>query len=402
MLRRAVAPPGTRASDAGPVHQVCVRQTLSRAVAPEVVAKRLPQRALAEQRAPAAESKASRKRARSGKNPAAAHQASHPCGSLGEMTFLEKKSVQAEGVYQKKFDNFMEYVRKHKLQVDTLTALDRAATLYVNFLFFEGSDRSEATTVLAAIRFFREEVVRVSTSLKRASKALRGWRKMCPDKSRVPMPWMVAALVATCFAADGLLDMALYTVLVFVLYARPGEALRLTCQDVVPPSRMCQWWVIVLHPQEGEAASKTGMYDESLVLDNDKFAFVGPALRRMMRGKKAGDLLFNFSAAEFNVKFHGALNTYNLKRVGMVCSYQLRHGGASEGALSKARPLVEIQKRGRWTTLASVRRYENGGRAVEVFNRLSPHLQSVASRCADQIGKILSDGSRASRPPPDP
>ncbi|CAE8704798.1 unnamed protein product [Polarella glacialis] len=225
---------------------------------------------------------------------------------------------------------------------------------------------------------------------------------MCPDKSRVPMPWMVAALVATCFAADGLLDMALYTVLVFVLYARPGEALRLTCQDVVPPSRMCQWWVIVLHPQEGEAASKTGMYDESLVLDNDKFAFVGPALRRMMRGKKAGDLLFNFSAAEFNVKFHGALNTYNLKRVGMVCSYQLRHGGASEGALSKARPLVEIQKRGRWTTLASVRRYENGGRAVEVFNRLSPHLQSVASRCADQIGKILSDGSRASRPPPDP
>eukprot|EP00974_Lingulodinium_polyedra_P088554 8586919-Lingulodinium_polyedra.AAC.1 len=49
-----------------------------------------------------------------------------------------------------------------------------------------------------------------------------------------------------------------------------------------------------------------------------------------------------------------------------LLQYQFRHAGASDNALAGRRPMLEIMARGRWSTLASVRRYAKPG-AIQRF-----------------------------------
>ena len=68
-------------------------------------------------------------------------------------------------------------------------------------------------------------------------------------------------------------DMALYNELTYSTYARPGEALRMKAVDFVakqPGLDEYKFSVIVLAPIERGEASKAGIYDEVLVLDDTR------------------------------------------------------------------------------------------------------------------------------------
>ena len=68
--------------------------------------------------------------------------------------------------------------------------------------------------------------------------------------------------------ATQLPEAALVVMLSFVAYLRPAEPFRLLARQVVAPypaaGKGHQWWSVVLHPLEGERASKTGEFDESM------------------------------------------------------------------------------------------------------------------------------------------
>ena len=57
--------------------------------------------------------------------------------------------------------------------------------------------------------------------------------------------------------------------------------------------------------------------------------------------------------------------------------------------LQKVRTLEQVQKRGRWLTPKSVRRYTNGGRVSQVFQELSEKDRWEAMQAEIEITKTI-------------
>ena len=219
--------------------------------------------------------------------------------------------------------------------------------------------------------------------------------ELAPPLSRLPLPWSTTAAIANWMVLHGALEMAVLTVLTFVLYLRPSEALRLRHGDLVAPSRRgaqnLRKWSVVLHPQEGGTASKTGQFNESLLLDNVEFEWMGGVLRGLHRpGARDLEVFANVTYSEWARSFRQAGHDLGLQALGPPVLYQLRHGGASHEMLTGARGAKDIKLRGRWLSDNSLRRYEKGGRVAQQLALLPQRVQDHGHACADRIGRILS------------
>ncbi|CAK0851311.1 unnamed protein product [Prorocentrum cordatum] len=84
-------------------------------------------------------------------------------------------------------------------------------------------------------------------------------------------------------------------------------------------------------------------------------------LRDLERATPAIRPLFPFAAREFELAFGRAADSAGLQRL-RLRPRSLRHGGASVDFALNCRSLAEVQRRGRWTCAASVRRCEMAGR----------------------------------------
>ena len=145
----------------------------------------------------------------------------------------------------------------------------------------------------------------------------------------------------------------------------------------------------MLQPHERETASKTGEYDESIIVDNVQFKFVEGILSRRSRRLASDAPLFILAYPLWARQFHEASLVAGLAPLGPPTLYQCRHGGASHELLARQRPLDEIRKRGRWRTDASVARYEKGGRIQQQLGRLPERLLHHLRRCERRVGAIL-------------
>ena len=67
--------------------------------------------------------------------------------------------------------------------------------------------------------------------------------------------------------------------------------------------------------------------------------------------------------------------------------YRLRHGGASRDFATGDRKQPNIQRRGRWKTAKSTRRYEKGGRLGQLMRSLSQKVRDAAYKAAARIEK---------------
>lgn len=161
-------------------------------------------------------------------------------------------------------------------------------------------------------------------------------------------------------ASNGCHDTALMVFLMFTTYARPGEIRGLTARQVLRPTRRSgplSHWAISIAPQEDDASlrqalSKMGTMDDTILLDAPRF--LGPLLGQRLVGRRPRDCIFPLAADTTVAQFRQASDALGLPELSL---YQLRHGGASEDALSRARPLAEIRARGRWRSDSSLRRY---------------------------------------------
>ena len=79
--------------------------------------------------------------------------------------------------------------------------------------------------------------------------------------------------------------------------------------------------------------------------------------------------------------------------------YSLRHGGASADALRRTRSIEEIKKRGRWTSDASVRRYEKAALAMREERRAGEEALAYGSLIESRLGEVLM-GTISAPPPP--
>ena len=169
-------------------------------------------------------------------------------------------------------------------------------------------------------------------------------------------------------------------------------------------------WTVTLHPEEDGIQSKTRESDCSLLVDNPDFPYM-PALLELLKlrkieGKKplaspkpmkqtqadhksVTSRIFHLTHREWSVQYAEAVQQLGLKMFGPPVLYQLRHGVASHEVASGRRGLPSLMKRGRWSTLHSVRRYEKGGRLAELLGRLTAPEAAYTQACQANIGWIL-------------
>ena len=225
---------------------------------------------------------------------------------------------------------------------------------------------------------------------------------MAPAKSRVPLPWpMLCAIATKTMEMDCPWQVAACLVLMYKCYLRPCDVLPLKVKDLVRPvvagDEALSQWTVVLHAREDRLPSKTGEFDEVLLLD-------GPGSEKwrptwiVLKAKAKHDSLFNLSYRQLAVAFSKAVRSLDYEKAGIVHLYQLRHGGASHDAASHARDMLSSH-RDRWASHRSLRRYENGGRLAEVMSRLTPSQVRHAKRQEACLHQVL--GTACGRPSKD-
>ena len=166
--------------------------------------------------------------------------------------------------------------------------------------------------------------------------------------------------------------MALASLLAADAYLRPGEVLWLAGEDVVPArAQFGEGFgatALLLFPEERGRASKTHMYNDSVVLDSRHRGFLN-RLVEALAARRQGQALFNFTYIRWLGQFKAAAILAGLGKWDLT-PYYLRHTGPSDDYLWKRRSLDEIQRRGRWAAESSVRRYEKSSRVTSRLNQL--------------------------------
>ena len=267
---------------------------------------------------------------------------------------------------------------------------------FLDHMFANGEDLSQGQYMVAATRFMLPHLRSPKYTLMPLTKqSLQGWRKLDPPKSRLPMPWEVTCFMAQEAIAMGKLQEALMMLFCFALYLRPGEVSKLRIMDLVPPvpraNQSSCHWSVVLHPMEVGVPSKTAEFDETVSFDLPDLDFIPRETSRLMkvRFRDRAEPLFSATGSQLRSVMEAIASKHGLQQRGPPHPYRLRHGGASHDFARQRRSLVEIQRRGRWKSFSSVRRYEKGGRIDQMLNSLPKPLLDRILLAAKNIQRTV-------------
>jgi hypothetical protein len=175
-------------------------------------------------------------------------------------------------------------------------------------------------------------------------------------------------------------------------YLRPCELTSLRRGQLVRPQLMggnhFKFWAVNLHPETQGKMSKTGYFDESIVLDDASgLTFLSPFLEILREGDPSSPL-WPFKHVQLVQRFAQCSQQLGLDKL-HCCLYALRHAGASADWLTRARSLQEIKTRGRWVSDASLRRYQKAAVAQKQLELMPTAVQTMASSALDILPRIF-------------
>ena len=156
------------------------------------------------------------------------------------------------------------------------------------------------------------------------------------------------------------------------------------------------FWGVLLCPEEWQKPSKTGQFDDTLILDGPDYAWL-QNLMPGLRGNGGEELVFNLSVTQLNALWRRAVVLAGVKELDQV-PYHMRHTGVSHELVTGRRSLAECKRRGRWGSDKSLRRFAKGGRLGEQLARHPPCIREHCSDCHALIGAIC--GQRRKPLPP--
>ena len=221
--------------------------------------------------------------------------------------------------------------------------------------------------------------------LPRAWRSLKGWRKLCPSRSRLAYPLAVWCAVSWRMVCNGHLSKAIFNLIQLSTYHRPGALLKLRKLGLVKPvAGVTGYWSLVTSLTETSDVSKVGGKDDSILLDSEWLQFIEPILERMNRGRKK-DFVWDFDYGEYLSVFRQACEELRIDLV----PYHARHSGPSIDRAAKSRELEEVRKRGGWLTRQSVMRYEKAGRLAATWQKLDAELQMVCKAAEQHLEAII-------------
>lgn len=303
--------------------------------------------------------------------------------SLGEKSLLEAASIKMgqRQDYARRLEKFYSFVIRFQLAINTVDQLDVALCEFADHEYLNGEGAHCGEKLQAALEYERPEYSRHgSLNLPRFKRAMKGWRRLSPTQTRLPMPEFLKASISAVLIHRGWTEEALFNEVSFSKYARPGELLRVQAMDVVSPNKDFEHAVIVLGPMERGESSKAGIYDEVLILDDVKAPWLPNLLQALAQKKMKQEgeeaMLWSFSAAQYLQRWRAAVSSLQAEDIA-ISPYQNRHGGVSRDHLKRLRSVASIQRRGRWASDSSARIYDKPGRMQQVINVFGGQLQDL-------------------------
>ncbi|CAK0801273.1 unnamed protein product, partial [Prorocentrum cordatum] len=283
---------------------------------------------------------------------------------------MAKIGPRSRAQYQKFHQAFLEWSSQEGQPLDTDLQIDRALSRYMDYLYYEGFNVDAGEKVMAAVAFHGPVE---GMELPGARRALAGFRRRASARTRSPLPLAGAMAIVGAAAADGQLPFALGLVLAWEAYLRlPPDLVSTVGTSLVRPAarspQAC--WGLLLFPQEGEARSKMGHYDEGIMLDGQFGSTLAPFLRRLKAQTADAGPLWSFSSATFRRLF----NEYAAK---------VSLGGS----------LKEIQERLRHLCESSTRRYKKGARYLAEVNSLDSRARAYGEQVLRQLDGAVERAS---------
>ena len=154
---------------------------------------------------------------------------------------------------------------------------------------------------------------------------------------------------------------------------------------------------LLLYPRKQLGLGKTMVNDESIILDAAEMRALSKALRSLKRSAQDTAPLWSFTQAVFYERFHTCCRMAGLQQT--VHSYQVRHGAASEDALSKRRTLAEKQERLRHSADAATKRYRNATGYLAELHKVGHRVTDFGLAMERDLAAVF-EGKKAPLTPP--
>ena len=316
-----------------------------------------------------------------------------PRASTGEKSYVEGRAVEPGCArrYSILMAAFYQFVNSLRLPTDTPQQVDVARLEYLDHPFFDGAAKDEATARVAAWMDANPAYSRcVSRSLPGTQRALQGFRKMAPAMTRSSLPrnqmCRIAPEVLTAGPEEVAALTAIFLLMMFLCYFRPGAALTRRGTNVVPPVGQHRFPAVNMFPSGRGQTSKTGLLDVSILLDSPYAQWLNPLIPALAQHQE-DRLLFDFEYSRAKMVFEDAQTRLGLRERFVL--HQARHGGPSHDRAMGLRTLAEIKTRGTWTSDASLKRDEAHARLQQVEARLEPATQIAARAAPSALQKLL-------------
>ena len=331
-------------------------------------------------------------RARSLRNRSAARARGYLKSALGlgpTLSFLELQAVskKVNEDYVTFLDRFLTWADQRDEALDADTAVDEALVQWFNALYFQGHLPHVGEKTLAALMHRDSHFgKRGRGAIPRSLRALTGWRRKCPARSRLPLPWGFWTAMAGHLAQKGLVRMAVLTLLLVDAYLRPCDALPLRAGQLLPPALgISPVWALLLHPSEFGEVGKTGESDDTILLDSRHLQWMA-VLWEILHDQPSDTLVFGFGYASYFKEFKKVATALGVPE---AVPYQARHSGPSIDLALRRRTLDSAKKRGRWRTDRSLHRYEKAGRLQQVANRWTEVQRAHFNRSAELVEALI-------------
>ena len=273
-------------------------------------------------------------------------------------------------------------VPDHLLELALLAYLDRA--------FFHGHPAAFGEKLLASIMFLAPRFAQPKgAAFPRAWRAIRGWKKVMPPVTRLPLPWLCLMAVFQKWLPHKWAE-TVAALLAFHCYLRPFELESLTPMHIASafdPATQQYKVGLILAPIELGRPGKTGNWEEAVMVD--RHPSLQAALRYLAAARPPHERLWPFPPGSLQALLAETAADLHMTELS-VSLYSLRHGGASMDTLEKTRSFAEIKARGRWHADSSLRRYAKASKLVDVMGRLPQQVLANGNLLSQQLDHVLA------------
>ncbi|CAK0884926.1 unnamed protein product, partial [Prorocentrum cordatum] len=208
--------------------------------------------------------------------------------------------------------------------------------------------------------------------------SLKGWAKRSPGHMRLPLPDIIVGDIALDLAEHDPPLMGAAVSLETGAHARPSEVVELRQGQILPQAlaaKLGAHYGIAIAPSEWCEVAKTGGLGDNLLVGDVVRPWLTNAPRVLHQPKAAdSQRLFDFMLPEYEREIRKA-GCSSLGARPRVC----RRSGASNDKARGRRTLKDIQKRGRWTSPASVARREKGALISRQLRKAPQQKQKLAA-----------------------